>query len=97
MDAGASMSRHMDQQVARVLSRLTRACQKVIQDRPIETSMQVVGSSLLRTALPGFSDLDAVVTLQPRGGDLNAGAYLRELVRENSYLQRVAAAVMVRE
>jgi hypothetical protein len=41
--------------------------------------------------------VDAVVILQPRAGDVNAGAYIRELARENSYLQRVAVAMTVRE
>lgn len=97
MDAGATMSRHMDQQVARVLSRLTRACHNAVQDCPVETSVQVVGSALLKTALPSLSDVDAVVILRPRTGDVNAGAYIRELARENSYLQRVAMAMTVRE
>jgi tRNA nucleotidyltransferase (CCA-adding enzyme) len=87
----------MDQQVARVLSRLTQACHNAVQDCPVETGVQVAGSALLKTALPALSDVDAVVILQPRAGDVNAGAYILELARENLYLQRMAMAMMVRE
>jgi hypothetical protein len=59
--------------------------------------VQVVGSAFLKTALPALSDVDAVVILRPRAGDVNAGACIRELARENSYLQRVAMAMTVRE
>jgi len=95
---GATASREMDKYAAIVLSRIDRACRKVLSDA-VETSVHLSGSCKLGVAIPSMSDIDVVVKLQPSSSSNNrdrtsASAYVKEACRGNTkFLQKLFEAI----
>ena len=94
-DGASKLSRCMAEKSSLVLSRVRRACRLVGIDMNLFNSVHLTGSAQLNVALPGLSDIDAVVKIAPDANHSPEAGLLRSLASSDSFFEKVLAKLSV--